>query len=99
MIALLDGELMSAGKKQLGWLNPWIYANPDIWTDITEGKNPGPNCTEGGWETAKGWDPVSPAIGELQLILTAITFLVLDHWSRNPLVSRNEKSSWIVDLN
>ena len=51
-----------AGKKQLGFLNPWLYANPDVLTDITTGTNAisrtslplkyGYNCT-------RGWDPAT----------------------------------------
>jgi tripeptidyl-peptidase-1 len=52
-----------AGKKQLGFLNPWLYANPDVLTDITVGTNAisragtpfkyGYNCTSG-WDPATG---------------------------------------------
>lgn len=37
VIALLNDELLSAGKSPLGFLNPWIYANPQAFNDITIG--------------------------------------------------------------
>jgi tripeptidyl-peptidase I len=33
------------------------YANPEVFTDITQGSNP--NCNSTGFITNKGWDPVS----------------------------------------
>jgi len=44
LIALLNHELMSAGKPPMGWINPWIYANPQMFTDVTEGSNPYEKC-------------------------------------------------------
>ena len=32
---------MSQGKSPLGFLNPFLYANPSIFNDVTEGNNPG----------------------------------------------------------
>ena len=51
MIALLNDIRLEAGKPVLGFLNPLLYANPDIFNDITEGSN--------GFHCAKGWDPVT----------------------------------------
>lgn len=45
VIALLNDELISAGKPVLGFLNPWLYANPQAFNDITTGQNPGCNTT------------------------------------------------------
>ena len=42
-IALLNAELIAAGKSPMGFLNPFIYANPGVFTDITTGDNPGCN--------------------------------------------------------
>jgi tripeptidyl-peptidase-1 len=28
----------------MGWINPWIYANPQMFTDVTEGSNPYEKC-------------------------------------------------------
>ena len=38
IIALINDELLSAGKSPLGFLNPFLYANPDAFNDITTGK-------------------------------------------------------------
>ncbi|KAJ4484567.1 family S53 protease [Lentinula lateritia] len=57
VIALLNDELLSAGKSPLGFLNPWIYANPQAFNDITIGNNPG--CGTEGFSAYEGWDPVT----------------------------------------
>lgn len=38
IFALLNAELISAGKSPLGFLNPFIYANKDAFTDIVTGE-------------------------------------------------------------
>lgn len=40
-VALVNDRLIAAGKPVLGFLNPFLYANPSIFTDITTGSNPG----------------------------------------------------------
>jgi tripeptidyl-peptidase-1 len=57
IIALINDELMSAGHAPLGFLNPWLYAHPEMFTDVTAGSNPYQKCD--GFEAAKGWDPVT----------------------------------------
>jgi len=57
IIALLNDLRLAAGKKQLGFLNPFIYQNPQIFNDITEGSNPG--CGTNGFQAAAGWDPAT----------------------------------------
>ena len=44
VIALINHELMSKGQPPLGFLNPWLYSNPSMFTDITEGSNPYQKC-------------------------------------------------------
>lgn len=56
VVSLLNDELLSAGKSRLGWLNPWLYANPGAFHDITSGDNPG--CNTNGFSATTGWDPV-----------------------------------------
>ena len=43
VIGMLNAELIASGKPTLGFLNPFIYANPGVFTDITTGSNPGCN--------------------------------------------------------
>ncbi|KAJ7765700.1 subtilisin-like protein [Mycena metata] len=57
VIGLLNDQLISAGKPVLGFLNPWIYANPAAFNDITTGNNPG--CGTTGFPAMAGWDPVT----------------------------------------
>lgn len=37
MVALLNEELLAAGKSSLGFLNPFIYQNLDAFNDFTTG--------------------------------------------------------------
>jgi tripeptidyl-peptidase I len=57
VVALINHELLSAGKAPLGFLNPWMYANPSMFTDVTSGSNPYQKCS--GFSAAAGWDPVT----------------------------------------
>ncbi|KAI0028774.1 family S53 protease [Vararia minispora EC-137] len=57
IIAMINSELMAAGKPPLGFLNNWIYQNPSAFTDITYGSNPG--CNQNGFPAGTGWDPVT----------------------------------------
>jgi len=57
VIALINDRLVAAGKSPLGFLNPFLYANPGSFFDITTGSNPG--CDTDGFSAAVGWDPVT----------------------------------------
>ena len=57
VISVINDELIAAGKSPLGFLNPFVYANPSIFTDITNGTNPG--CNTNGYSAKAGWDPVT----------------------------------------
>ncbi|KAJ7883615.1 hypothetical protein B0H13DRAFT_1890321 [Mycena leptocephala] len=56
LIALLTNERIAAGKPGLGFLNPLIYANPDVFNDLKTGSNT-LQCNVPGFNS--GWDPVS----------------------------------------
>eukprot|EP00958_Prasinococcus_capsulatus_P009335 scaffold910_cov396-Prasinococcus_capsulatus_cf.AAC.56 len=58
IIALLNDLRLVQGKNTLGFLNPWLYSNPDGWTDITSGHNEGCDYDDG-FEAYEGWDPVT----------------------------------------
>ncbi|KAJ6573476.1 subtilisin-like protein [Mycena vulgaris] len=57
IIALLNDERLNAGRPVLGFLNPWLYANPGAFNDIVGGNNPG--CGTLGFSAIDGWDPVT----------------------------------------
>ncbi|EPT01819.1 hypothetical protein FOMPIDRAFT_1119585 [Fomitopsis schrenkii] len=57
VVALLNDELVSAGQSTLGFLNPWLYSNPDALNDITSGNNPG--CGTDGFYATSGWSPIT----------------------------------------
>ncbi|KAI9234223.1 MAG: tripeptidyl peptidase A [Podila humilis] len=58
VITLLNGQRLSEGKKPLGFLNPWLYAQgKHMLNDILSGSNPG--CDTPGFSATKGWDPVT----------------------------------------
>jgi tripeptidyl-peptidase I len=39
VIALINDRLVSRGRSTLGFLNPWLYANPQAFNDIARGKS------------------------------------------------------------
>lgn len=57
MIALINGERLRAGKGPVGFINPVLYAHPEVFNDVVEGNNPG--CGTKGFSAVKGWDPVT----------------------------------------
>lgn len=72
LVSLLNEARAKRSMPPLGFLNPFIYSNPQAFTDITKGNNKidragGP--MQYGFETAKGWDPVTgmgtPLFGQL----------------------------------
>ncbi|MCJ1231705.1 Tripeptidyl-peptidase sed1 [Toensbergia leucococca] len=70
----INEERLAVGKSTIGFVNPTLYANPQVLHDITVGSNPG--CGTNGFSVSTGWDPVTglgtpnyPAMLELFLSL------------------------------
>jgi len=60
MFARLNGLRLAAGKPPMGFLNPFIYANPSAFQDVTTGKNGGSSFRPKlGFNAVKGWDPAT----------------------------------------
>jgi tripeptidyl-peptidase I len=75
VIALINDALVTAGKSPLGFLNPFLYANPGAFHDVTSGTWPerfsgcemmanafvgdNPGCNTNGFKASTGWDPVT----------------------------------------
>ncbi|THH32184.1 hypothetical protein EUX98_g1978 [Antrodiella citrinella] len=57
LISLINDRLIAEGKSPLGFLNPFLYANPQAFNDITTGDNSG--CNTNGFPAKAGWDPVT----------------------------------------
>lgn len=57
VLTLINEARLNAGKKPVGFVNPVLYAHPEVMNDITEGSNPG--CGTEGFNATIGWDPVS----------------------------------------
>lgn len=57
LLTRINEERLAAGKKPVGFVNPVLYAHPEVFHDVTEGNNPG--CGTKGFQAAKGWDPVT----------------------------------------
>ena len=53
----INEERIAVGKSTVGFVNPTLYANPQVLHDITVGNNSG--CGTPGFFAAKGWDPVT----------------------------------------
>jgi tripeptidyl-peptidase-1 len=62
IVALLNQARQAAGKPSMGYLNPWIYQNSALFTDITVGNDrisrSGTSVPDG-FDCVKGWDPVT----------------------------------------
>ena len=62
MVSLLNEARFKAGKPQMGFLNPFLYANPDAFFDVVKGTNAigrGTGNLTYGFACAKGWDPAT----------------------------------------
>lgn len=57
LINRINEQRLNAGKTTIGFINPVLYAHPEILNDITNGTNPG--CGTDGFEAVPGWDPVT----------------------------------------
>ncbi|CAJ2503639.1 Uu.00g110330.m01.CDS01 [Anthostomella pinea] len=57
IITLINAARLAVGKSTVGFINPFIYANADMFNDITSGSNPG--CGTDGFTAVEGWDPVT----------------------------------------
>jgi len=57
IFAKLNGLRLAAGAPAMGFLNPFIYQNPQAFFDVTKGKN---NANQAdGFTATEGWDPAS----------------------------------------
>jgi len=54
IFAKINGVRLAAGKPALGFLNPFIYKNPDAFFDVTSGTNS--DTRKYGFTAVKGWD-------------------------------------------
>lgn len=62
MVGLLNEARLQAGKKPMGFLNPWLYQHAECFTDIVKGDNRigrGNFPLKYGYNATKGWDPVT----------------------------------------
>lgn len=57
IVSLINDARLNVGKSTLGFLNTLFFKNPQIFTDITVGNNPG--CGTNGFFCQSGWDPVT----------------------------------------
>ncbi|KAJ7256391.1 subtilisin-like protein [Mycena rebaudengoi] len=57
VIGLINDQLIETGKPPLGFLNPFLYANPKAFNDVILGHNTG--CNTNGFAAGTGWDPVT----------------------------------------
>ena len=46
MVSLINEARLKAGKPQMGFLNPFLYANPDAFFDVVKGTNAYVTATE-----------------------------------------------------
>lgn len=53
----INEERLAVGKSTVGFVNPTLYAHPEMFHDITNGTNPG--CNTNGFYAVRGWDPLT----------------------------------------
>ncbi|KAJ7626044.1 family S53 protease-like protein [Roridomyces roridus] len=61
IIALINDQLIAAGKPVLGFLNPFLYSTSGAFTDVTAGHNSGFVCpaTSVAFDAVAGWDALT----------------------------------------
>ncbi|RDW79067.1 S53 family peptidase [Aspergillus mulundensis] len=57
MLTRINEERLKAGLPTVGFVNPVLYAHPEVFRDVTVGKAPG--CGTDGFPATEGWDPVT----------------------------------------
>ncbi|KAM3067871.1 hypothetical protein ACMFMG_011355 [Clarireedia jacksonii] len=57
VLTLINEERITAGKGPVGFVNPVLYAHPEVLNDITNGTNVG--CGSDGFAAVRGWDPAT----------------------------------------
>jgi len=61
ILSLINDNLLQAGKKTLGFVNPALYkigaSTPNAFLDVTQGVNDNGCCK--GFTATKGWDPIT----------------------------------------
>ncbi|OHW92825.1 pro-kumamolisin [Colletotrichum incanum] len=57
VVNIINEKRIDAGKKPVGFINPTLYAHPEVLNDVTNGDNPG--CGTKGFSAVEGWDPVT----------------------------------------
>ncbi|KAI1206002.1 peptidase S8/S53 domain-containing protein [Annulohypoxylon truncatum] len=72
MVAMVNEDRHRAGKSPVGFINPTLYANPDIFNDVITGHNLGCGA-DPAFRAVKGWDAItglgSPDYNALHRIL------------------------------
>jgi hypothetical protein len=62
LVSLLNEARLAAKKPPMGYMNPWIYAHPEAFADVTLGTNSigrGTGPVPFGFPCTKGWDPAT----------------------------------------
>lgn len=56
VVAKLNEIRLAAGKSPMGFINPFIYAHPEGWNDVTVGASGFNTAPRGGFPAIAGWD-------------------------------------------
>ncbi|KAF2161129.1 hypothetical protein M409DRAFT_69979 [Zasmidium cellare ATCC 36951] len=64
ILTRINEERIAKGKPTVGFINPTVYAHPEVFRDVVTGSNPGQGslfspCDTPGFNAAPGWDPVT----------------------------------------
>jgi tripeptidyl-peptidase-1 len=74
ILTIINEKRLQLGKSSIGFVNPVLYAHPEVLNDITQGGNQG--CGTAGFSASKGWDPVT-GLGTPDSLKMLALFLLL----------------------
>jgi tripeptidyl-peptidase-1 len=74
ILTIINERRMQLGKSSIGFINPTLYAHPEVLNDVTMGGNQG--CGTAGFTASKGWDPVT-GLGTPDSVKMLALFLAL----------------------
>ncbi|KAH8817290.1 peptidase S8/S53 domain-containing protein [Xylogone sp. PMI_703] len=73
----INEERLAVGKGPIGFVNPTLYAHPEVFNDITVGNQALGGCGTNGFSAVSGWDPVT-GLGTPRYPELLEVFLALD---------------------
>lgn len=71
IINRINEERIAIGKGPVGFINPTLYAHPEVLNDVQNGTNLG--CVDGGFPAVKGWVSFKPPHSCSYVVVMTVT--------------------------